>query len=105
MNTRIKNPRAAHLGHGRHEIAASSGLELVDDGVGRQGPHASDALHVLVGEVSLPLLLPLGQSHIEGLGAHDAPVHLCHSFGGLLWRGKADKAKPFAPSIFQHHLQ
>ena len=94
----------AHLGHGWHEVATGR-LELVDDGIGRHGPHASDALHVLIGEVGLALLLALGQSHVEGLGAHDAAVHLRHGLGGLLWGGEADEAEALGASLLEHHLQ
>lgn len=58
---------SAYLGHGRHEIAPSSRLELVNDCVGRQGSHPSDALHVLVGQMGLSLLFPLGKCHIQRL--------------------------------------
>ena len=93
-----------NLGHGGHEVA-TGGLELVDDGVGRQGPHAGDALHVLVGEVGLALLFALGQGHIEGLGAHDAAVHLGHGLGGLLRGGEADEAEPLGAALLQHDLK
>ena len=93
-----------NLGHSGHEVT-TGGLELVDDGVGGQGPHAGDALHVLVGEVGLALLFALGQGHVEGLGAHDAPVHLRHSLGGLLRRGEADEAESLGAALLQHDLK
>ena len=72
------------LRDGGHEVARGRrGLVGVDDWVGH-GAHTGHALHVLVGEVRLPLLLALGQRHIEGLGGHNAAVHLRHRLGGLL---------------------
>lgn len=96
--------RRTHLGHSRHEIPSGSRLELANNGVRRQSSHASDALQVLVGEVGLALLLPLGQGHIQRLGSHNAPIHLSYGFGGFFWRGEADEAEAFASTIFQHHL-
>lgn len=95
---------STYLGYRRHEIATCSWLELIDYRIGGQSSHPGNALHILVGEVGLPLLLPLCQGNIQWLGAHDAPIHFCYGFGGFLWRGKADEAKTFASTVFQHHL-
>lgn len=92
-----------YLWHSWHEVATGR-LELVDDGIGWHRPHAGDALHVLIGEVGLALLLALGQGHVEGFGAHDAAVHLCHGFSGLLRGGEADESEALGASFLQHHL-
>lgn len=96
--------RLSHLRHGWHEVA-TGGLELVDDGVSRHGPHAGNALHVLVGEVGLALLFALGESHVERFGADDASVHLRHRLGGLFGGGEADKAEALGATLLQHHLR
>lgn len=87
-----------------HEIA-TGGLELIDDGISRHGSHASDALHVLVGEVGLALFFSLSESYVEGLRADDTTVHLSHGFGGLLRRGEADKAEALRATLLQHDLK
>ena len=93
----------SHLGHSGQEIADRL-LEGAHDGAA-QGPHGGEALHVLVGQDGLSLFLALGQRHIPWLGAHDAPIHLCHGLGRLFWRGKTHKAKPFAVATLCHHLK
>ena len=92
-----------HLWHCWHEVAAGR-LELVDDGVGWHGSHASDALHILVGQVGFAFLLALGQGHIEGFGAHNAPIHLSHRLGGLLRGGETHKTEPLGTALLQHDL-
>lgn len=94
----------SHLWDSWHEIAAG-GLELVDDGIGWHGSHASDTLHVLVGEVGFALFFPLSEGYVEGLGANDTTVHLCHGFGGLLRRGEADEPEALRASLLQHDLK
>lgn len=93
-----------YLWHSWHEVAAG-GLELIDDSVSRHGSHSSDALHVLVGQVGFALLLALGESHVEGLGAHDASVHLGHGLGGLLRGREANEAEALGAALLEHHLR
>ena len=45
---------------------------------------ASHSLVPEVGQMSLPLLLPLGQSHVERLRDDDPPIHLRHGLRGFL---------------------
>lgn len=92
-----------HLGRSGQEVAGRL-LEGAQEGAA-QGPHGGEALHVLVGQDGLPLLLALGQCHVQWLGPHDAPVHLCHGLRRLFWRGKTHKAKPFAVATLCHHLK
>lgn len=56
------------------------------------------------GWCSFPVLGLLGQGDIEWLRAQDAAIHLSHRFSGLLRRGEADQAKPFASPLFLHYL-
>lgn len=93
-----------YLWHSWHEVAAS-GLELIDDSVSRHGSHSSDALHVLVGKVGFALLFALGESHVEGLGADDASVHLSHGLGGLFGGREADEAETLGATLLEHHLR
>lgn len=60
--------------------------------------------HVLVDEQSLALLLPLGQSHIYGLGVDDATVHLSDGSGGFFRRREADESEASAAAAVCHHL-
>lgn len=92
-----------HLGHSGEEVAGGL-LQGAQEGAA-QGPHSGEALNVLVGQDGFPLLFALGQSHIQWLGAHDAPIHLCHGLRRLFWRGKTHKAKPFAVATLCHHLK
>ena len=103
-STRCLSRRVSHLGDGGHEVARGRGwLVGVEHGVG-DCADSGHPLHVLVGEVGLALLLALGQSHIQRLGGHDAPVHLSDGLGGLLRGGEAHKAKALAAATFHHHL-
>lgn len=104
-SSRVVSSPVLSLGDGCHEVARG-GRRLVgiDDGVGDRA-HAGHPLHVLVGQVCLALLFALGQSHVQRLGGHDASVHLCHGFGGLLRGGEADETKAFAAAAFQHDLR
>lgn len=99
-----KKLESLYLWHSRHEVAAS-GLELIDDSVSWHGSHSSDALHVLVGEVGFALLFALGESHVEGLGADDASVHLSHGLGGLFGGREADEAETLGATLLEHHLR
>lgn len=93
------------LWDGGHEVTRGRGrLVRVEDWVG-YGPDGGHPLHVLVGEVSLPLLFPLSQRHVQRLGGHDTAVHLRHGLGGLLRRGEAHKAEPLAATALHHHLE
>ena len=65
-------------------------------------PHASDPLHVLAGEVRLPVLLPLGEGHVQWLGHDDAAVHLRHCLRGLFGRRETDEAESLRPSLLRH---
>lgn len=94
----------SYLRDSGHEVAAG-GLELIDDGIGRHGSHASDTLHVLVGEMGFALFFPLSESDVEGLRADDAAVHLSHGLGGLLGGGEADKSEALRATLLQHDLK
>ena len=55
--------------------------------------------------MSLPLLLALGQGHVERLRYNDPSVHLCHCLRGLLRGRETDEPKsPGETSIIHHHL-
>merc|ERR1719435_848660 len=66
--------------------------------------HASHALNVLGRQVSFAVLLPLSQSHVQGLGYNDATIHLGHSFSSLLGGRKTNKTKALRPPLFTHDL-
>ena len=70
----------AHLLHPRHLLHALH-------------PHARHPLDVLAGQVRLPVLLPLGQRHVERLGHDNSTIHLGHSFRGFIGGGETDEAK------------
>jgi len=89
------------LGHSRHEIATHAHLLHATHLL---HTHTCHALNILRSEVSLPVLLPLGESHIEGLGNDDTTVHFSDSFGGFLGRGETDESKALAATLLTHHL-
>ncbi len=60
--------------------------------------------HVLVDEQILALLLPLGQSHVHGLGLDDTTVHLSDGSGGFFRRREADEPEASAAAAVGHHL-
>ena len=64
----------------------------------------SHPLDVLAGQANLPLLLPLGQSHVERLGHQRPPVHLGDGLGGLLRGGEADEAEALGATLLAHNL-
>ena len=65
---------------------------------------SSDSLHVLRGEVSLPVLLALGQSDIQRLGDDDAAVHFSDGLSGLFRCRETDEAEALGPAFFAHDL-
>lgn len=79
---------------------------MVDDRVQQQTLvlQTRHSHHVLVDEVSLTLLLPLGESDVYWLGSDDAAVHFSDGFSGVLWRRKANEPEASAASTCFHHL-
>merc|ERR1719220_3386721 len=55
-------------------------------------------------EVSLAVLLPLGQGHVQRLGHDDAAVHLGDRLGGLLGGREADESESLGASLLAHDL-
>lgn len=92
------------LWDGSHEVAGWwRRLVWVQDRV-RHGSDARHPLHVLAGEMCLPLLLPLRQRHVQRLGGDDTSVHFGHGFSGLFRRRETNKPKTFAAAALHHHL-
>ena len=89
------------LRHGGHEVAAHPHLlhpsHLLH-------PHPRHPLDVLAGQVSLPVLLPLGQGNVQRLRHDDPSVHLGDGLGGLLRGGEADEAEALGAALLAHHL-
>jgi len=54
--------------------------------------------------VSLAVLLPLGQGHVQRLGHDDAAVHLGDRLGGLLGGREADESESLGASLLAHDL-
>lgn len=50
-------------------------------------------LHAQSSQVSLTLLLALGQGNVERLGHNDAAIHVSDCFGGFLRGGETHKPK------------
>lgn len=97
-------PNVTDLWNSSHEVSRRwRGLVGVEDGVWN-GSDAGHPLHVLAGEVSLTLLLPLGQSHVQRFGGDDAAVHFCHGLRGLFRRREAHKPEAFASAALHHNL-
>jgi len=92
---------ALGLGHGGHEVASHAHLLHASHLL---HPHAGHPLDVLGGQVSLPVLLPLGEGNVEGLGNDDPAVHLSHGLGGLFRGGEADEAEALAATLLVHDL-
>merc|ERR1719270_3343865 len=89
------------LRHGWHEVSSHSHLLHTSHSL---HPHAGHPLDVLAGQVGLPVLLPLGQSHVQRLGHDDTSVHLSHGLGGFLRRREANKSKALGASLLAHNL-
>lgn len=105
LSSRVVSSTVLGLRHGCHEVARGrSRLVGINDWVWHC-PHAGHALHVLVGQVGLAFLFALGQGHVQWLSGHDAPIHFCNRFSGLLWGREADEAEAFAAATFHHDLR
>ena len=89
------------LRHGGHEVSSHPHLLHPSHPL---HPHPSHALDVLTGQVSLAVLLPLGQGNVQRLGHDDATVHLGDSLGGLLWRRETDESESLGSSLLAHDL-
>merc|ERR1719336_1723062 len=89
------------LRHGWHEVSSHSHLLHTSHSL---HPHAGHPLDVLAGQMGLPVLLPLGQSHVQRLGHDDASVHLSHGLGGFLRRREANESKALGASLLAHNL-
>merc|ERR1719472_588343 len=89
------------LGHCGHEVASHAHLLHASHLL---HPHACHPLDVLGGKVSLPVLLPLGECNIEGLGNDDPSVHLCDGLGCLLGGRETNESEALAPAFFVHDL-
>ena len=96
-----RSEEALGLGHRGHEVVPHAHLLHAAHLL---RPHAGHPLDVLGGEVSLPVLLSLGESNIERLGNDDPSVHLSDGLGCLLRRREANETEAFAPAFFVHHL-
>merc|ERR1719245_2099784 len=56
--------------------------------------HASHTLNILTGQVCFTVLLPLSQSHIQGLAKHLHTIQFIHRLFGRLGILERHKAKP-----------
>jgi len=63
------------------------------------------ALHVLLVEVSLALILTLSQRNIQRFRDQDPTVHLCDGFCCFLRWAEANEAEPLRATSFVHHLK
>ena len=69
------------------------------------GGHVVHPLHVLSGEVSLPLLPSLGQCHVQRLAAQHLAVHGGHRLGGLVGRAEAHESESLRLLTVVHDLR
>ena len=77
----------------RHQVASHAHLLRTWHLLHALYPHPRHPLNILTRQVGLPVLLSLGERHVERLGHDDAPVHLSDCFRGFLRSGEAHKAK------------
>ena len=77
----------------RHQVASHAHLLRTWHLLHALNPHPRHPLNILARQVGLPVLLSLGERHVERLGHDDAPVHLSNCFRGFLRSGEAHKAK------------
>uniref|UniRef100_A0A182JCY2 Uncharacterized protein n=1 Tax=Anopheles atroparvus TaxID=41427 RepID=A0A182JCY2_ANOAO len=96
----LRAVEALRLWDGGHEVAARLLVHLADV-LHAQTVHALD---VLARQVRLALLLTLCQRHVQGLAAHDTPVHLRDGLGRLVRRRKAHETEALRAALVQHHL-
>merc|ERR1719438_312119 len=88
------------LRHGGHEVSAHAHLLHASHAL---HPHAGHALDVLGSQVSLAVLLPLGQSHVQRLGDDDAAIHLSDGLGGLLRGREAHESESLGATLLAHN--
>ena len=88
------------LRHGGHEVSAHAHLLHASHAL---HPHAGHTLDVLGSQVSLAVLLPLGQGHVQRLGDDDAAIHLSDGLGGLLWGREANESESLGATLLAHN--
>jgi hypothetical protein len=61
------------------------------------------ALCNLAFELLPPHLTPLGEGHVQGLGANHLVVHLRNGLGSFVRRGEANETKALGSALFIAH--
>merc|ERR1719245_2303851 len=88
-----RGEESLRLWHSWHKVSSHSHLL-----------HTTHMLNILTGQVCFTVLLPLSQSHIQGLRDDDPTIHLRYCLGSFLGGGEAHKPKSLRATFLIHNL-